>query len=166
MDDSLSAAFELVKEAMGVGGSWYAATIAAVVVAIRLIRTSTIQALLPRRLQWEAAPQWARLFAVLASSGLASLVTSLIAGKELASALVAAIGVAIAAVPAHKVTQAAGHAQTRARLKLHGAAYHPSSLRTAISPVLPIDHDAIEITQRYARQTEAARRRENEKMAL
>lgn len=133
---------ELLNQAIQSGlGAWAVAP-AAVVAGVRVLRAAPIQAAIPPRWRWDSLPWWAQYVVVGVSSVAASVATAVLVGVAPAVALAAAVPVALAAIGGHEVSKAAGYADTAKKLTADPG-YVPGAVRKAISPVLPIDSNAI-----------------------
>lgn len=133
---------DLFRRAIEAGAGWYAIAAAAVVLFIRMLRSETVQLLLPLPWQWKRLRRWVRLGIVFLTALASAWVTTLLAGHPPLAALGMAIPIAVAAIAGHKTTQAIGYAHTNASIN-GNLAYEPGSIRTAISPILPIDRRAV-----------------------
>lgn len=122
---------------------WYGLAASLVVLAVRAYRTEVVQCMLPRNRRWVHLQPWVRYAVVFGASLLSALVAARLAGQSWMAGALAALPVAVAAAAGHKVTKAAGYAQTARRIAKQGLAYEPTSLRTSLELLLPIDQDAL-----------------------
>ena len=139
---------DVAIEALKSGAPWYGSAVGATVLLVRALRAPVLQASLPRLLQWSKMPRIVRQLAVAMTSAACSWLAALASGAPPRAALVAALPVALGAIGAHKMTKAIGHAHTRRALALEGPEYEPGAARRAVSPVLPIAHNRIDIMRR------------------
>ena len=136
----------LIQQVQQAGLGWYGAAAVTVVLLVRLLRMEAVQMLIPMEWQWNRLKPWARLLIVFASAFAASWLAALLSGQAPVAALAAAVPVALTAIAGHKGTQAVGHADTQRRL-LRDPEYSPTALRSVVSPVLPIDRQAIDMSK-------------------
>jgi len=157
MENDVADILEVIGEACA-GKRWHALAVAIVVVVVRLYRRPDVQALVPASLRWNRIAFPWRLLLVFGAAAGSSLVTGILGGQTIGAVVLTAVSVGIAAVGAHKVSKAAGHAQTSVALRKSGPLYKPGSIRTALEPVFPIDRRAIELERGLAATRARAKR--------
>jgi len=110
----------------------------ALVMVVRGFSSDAFQAIFPERYRWKSWSIYYQLILVFLLSFGGALVTELTKDPSIASAAVKALLAALAAVGLHKSTSDIGREQTRNAVK-ENPLYEPGSIRTIISPLIPID---------------------------